>query len=66
MAGSLKLQQFTAAQIAQEQQRGVLILDTRPAELFASAHISGAMQLGSHGTLRELGCHPDRTHTEDF
>jgi rhodanese-related sulfurtransferase len=49
MAGSLKLQQFTAAQIGQEQERGVLILDTRPAELFASAHISGAMQLGLMG-----------------
>lgn len=49
MAGSLKLQQFTAAQISQEQQRGVLILDTRAAELFASAHIRGAMQLGLMG-----------------
>jgi rhodanese-related sulfurtransferase len=49
MAGSLKLQQFTAAQIPQEQQRGVLILDTRPGELFASAHIRGAMQLGLMG-----------------
>jgi rhodanese-related sulfurtransferase len=49
MAGSPKLQQFTAAQIAQEQQRGVLILDTRAAELFASVHIRGAMQLGLMG-----------------
>jgi rhodanese-related sulfurtransferase len=49
MAGSPKLQQFTAKQIPQEQQRGVLILDTRPAELFASAHIRGAMQLGLMG-----------------
>lgn len=49
MTGSLKLQQFTAAHIAREQQRGVLILDTRAAELFASAHISGAMQLGLMG-----------------
>ena len=49
MAGSLKLQQFTAAQIAQEQQRGVLLLDTRAAELFAAAHIRGAMQLGLRG-----------------
>lgn len=49
MAGSPKLQQFTAAEIPQEQQRGVLILDTRPAELFAAAHIRGAMQLGLMG-----------------
>jgi rhodanese-related sulfurtransferase len=49
MAGSLKLQQFTAAQISQEQHRGVLILDTRAAEVFATAHISGAMQLGLIG-----------------
>jgi rhodanese-related sulfurtransferase len=49
MAGSLKLQQFTAGQIALEQQRGVLILDTRTAELFASVHIRGALQLGLMG-----------------
>jgi rhodanese-related sulfurtransferase len=49
MAGSLKLQQLTAAQILQEQQRGVLILDTRAAELFAASHIRGAMQLGLMG-----------------
>jgi rhodanese-related sulfurtransferase len=49
MAGSLTLQQFTAAQISQEQQSGVLILDTRPPELFAAAHIRGAMQLGLMG-----------------
>ena len=49
MAGSLKLQQFTAVQIAQEQQSGVLILDTRAAELFAAAHIRGALQLGLMG-----------------
>ena len=49
MAGSPKLRQFTAAQIPQEQQRGVLILDTRAAELFASLHIRGAMQLGLRG-----------------
>lgn len=49
MAGSLKIQQLTAAQILQEQQRGVLILDTRAAELFAPSHIRGAMQLGLMG-----------------
>src|SRR6201992_1925282 len=49
MAGSGKLQHFTAGQIAQEKQRGVLIWDTRAAELFASAHIRGALQLGLMG-----------------
>jgi rhodanese-related sulfurtransferase len=49
MAISPRLQQVTAAQIPQAQQRGVLILDTRAAELFASRHIRGAMQLGLMG-----------------
>ena len=49
MAGSLILQQFTAAQIAEEQQRGVLIVDTREAKPFASVHIRGALQLGLMG-----------------
>ena len=49
MSGSPNLQQFTAEQIAQEQRRGVLVLDTRPAEQFASFHIPGSMQLGLMG-----------------
>ena len=49
MAGSLKLQQFAATQIPQERQRGVLILDTRPPELFCTLHIKGALQLGLMG-----------------
>jgi rhodanese-related sulfurtransferase len=49
MAGTPKIQQFRAAQIAREQQSGVLILDTRAAEAFASAHIRGALQLGLMG-----------------
>ena len=51
MSGSPNLQQFTAEQIAQEQRRGVLVLDTRPAEQFASFHIPGSMQLGLMGPL---------------
>jgi rhodanese-related sulfurtransferase len=47
--GSPKLQQLTAAQIADEQRQGVLILDTRPPEKFASFHIRGALQLGLMG-----------------
>jgi rhodanese-related sulfurtransferase len=49
LSGSPNLQQFTAEQIAQEQRRGVLVLDTRPAEQFASFHIPGSMQLGLMG-----------------
>ena len=51
MSGSPNLQQYTAEQIAQEQRRGVLVLDTRPAEQFASFHIPGSMQLGLMGPL---------------
>jgi rhodanese-related sulfurtransferase len=49
LSESAKLQQLAAAQIAREQRRGVLILDTRAAEQFASFHIPGAMQLGLRG-----------------
>jgi rhodanese-related sulfurtransferase len=49
LSGSPNLQQFTAEQIAQEQRRGVLLLDTRRAEQFASFHIPGSMQLGLMG-----------------
>jgi rhodanese-related sulfurtransferase len=49
LSGSPNLQQFTAEQVAQEQRRGVLVLDTRPAEQFASFHILGSMQLGLMG-----------------
>jgi rhodanese-related sulfurtransferase len=49
LSGSPNLQQFTAEQIAQVQRRGVLVLDIRPAEQFASFHIPGSMQLGLMG-----------------
>ena len=49
MSGSPNFQQFTAEQAAQEQRRGVLVLDTRPAEQFASFHIPGSLQLGLLG-----------------
>jgi rhodanese-related sulfurtransferase len=49
LSESPKLQQLTAGQITGEQRRGVLILDTRAPEQFASFHISGAMQLGLMG-----------------
>jgi rhodanese-related sulfurtransferase len=49
LSGSPNLQQFMAEQIAQEQRRGVLVLDTRPAGQFASFHIPGSIQLGLMG-----------------
>ena len=51
MSESSQLQQLTAAQLGQEQRRGVLILDTRPTEDFASFHISGSMQIGLMGSF---------------
>lgn len=51
MSESSQLQQLTAAQLGQEQRRGVLILDTRPPEEFASFHISGSIQIGLKGSF---------------
>lgn len=51
MSESSQLQQLTAAQLEQEQRRGVLILDTRPTEEFASFHIPGSMQIGLMGSF---------------
>ena len=51
MSESSQLQQLTAAQLGQEQRRGVLILDTRPTEEFASFHTSGSLQIGLMGSF---------------
>ena len=51
MSESSQLQQLTAAQLGREQRRGVLILDTRPTEEFASFHIAGAIQIGLMGSF---------------
>jgi rhodanese-related sulfurtransferase len=51
LSESSELQQLTAAQLVQEQCRGVLILDTRPTEEFASFHIPGSMQIGLMGSF---------------
>jgi rhodanese-related sulfurtransferase len=51
LSESSQLQQLTAAQLGQEKRRGVLILDTRPTEEFASFHISGSMQIGLMGSF---------------
>jgi rhodanese-related sulfurtransferase len=46
---STKLRFLTATQLVAEQRRGALVLDTRPAEAFASLHIRGAIQIGLGG-----------------
>jgi rhodanese-related sulfurtransferase len=51
LSESSQLQQLTAAQLGQEQRRGILILDTRPTEEFASFHIPGSMQIGLMGSF---------------
>ena len=51
MSESSQLPQLAAAQLGQEQRRGVLILDTRPTEEFASFHIPGSMQIGLMGSF---------------
>ena len=51
MSESSQLQQLTVTQLGQEQRQGVLILDTRPTEEFASFHISGSMQIGLMGSF---------------
>jgi rhodanese-related sulfurtransferase len=42
---------LTAAQVAKEQQGGAFILDTRPAEQFASLHIRGSIQISLMGNF---------------
>jgi rhodanese-related sulfurtransferase len=42
---------LTATQVANEQQRGALVLDTRPAEQFASLHIRGSIQISLMGNF---------------
>jgi len=51
MQDSSVLRLLTAAQLAQEQGRGVLLLDTRPAEQFASFHIRGSIQISLAGNF---------------
>jgi len=46
---SPKIRLFSAAELAEEQRRGALILDTRPAEQFASLHIRGSIQISLMG-----------------
>jgi rhodanese-related sulfurtransferase len=46
-----KLRLLTGTQAVQEQARGALILDTRPAERFASFHIRRAVQISLAGSF---------------
>jgi rhodanese-related sulfurtransferase len=46
-----QLQQLTAGQLEKERHRGALILDSRPAEKFASFHVAGSMQIGLMGSF---------------
>ena len=49
MPESGKLREFTAARLAEERVNGTLILDTRPAEQFASLHIHRSIQISLLG-----------------
>jgi len=51
MSDSLELQPVTATQLAQQQRGGALILDTRPAEQFATLHIRGSIQISLMGNF---------------
>jgi rhodanese-related sulfurtransferase len=43
------LRSLTTAVVLQEQAKGALLVDTRPAERFAGLHLRGAIQLGLEG-----------------
>jgi rhodanese-related sulfurtransferase len=51
LSESSQFQHLTPAELGQEQRRGILILDTRPPEEFASFHISGSIQIGLMGSF---------------
>jgi rhodanese-related sulfurtransferase len=51
MPDSLALQPVTATQLAQQQRGGAFILDTRPAEQFATLHIRGSIQISLMGNF---------------
>jgi rhodanese-related sulfurtransferase len=44
-----RIRLLTASQLVQEQRRGAVLLDVRPAESFATLHIRGAIQIGLGG-----------------
>jgi len=49
LAESTKLSLLTAAQLAEEQRKGAVLLDTRSAEQFARLHVRGSIQIGLVG-----------------
>ena len=59
-----KLIPLTAAQTVEEQRKGALVLDTRPAQEFAAAHIQGSIQIGLVGPVFELGGNAAETRRE--
>jgi rhodanese-related sulfurtransferase len=46
---SSKIRLLTTTELVEEQRKGAVILDTRPAEQFAALHIRGAIQIGLLG-----------------
>ena len=51
MPDSSKVPLVTVSQLAQERRAGALVLDTRPAEQFASLHIRGSVQISLMGNF---------------
>jgi len=51
MSGAPKLELLTTAELVEEQRRGTLVLDARPAEQFASVHIRGSIQISLMGNF---------------
>lgn len=49
MSTSTRLRELTATELDEERAKGVLILDTRPADQFASFHIRGSIQISLPG-----------------
>ena len=49
MSGESKLPLLTATELFKEQQKGTLVLDTRPAEQFAALHIRRSIQISLMG-----------------
>jgi rhodanese-related sulfurtransferase len=49
LSESLKTRLLTAAELVDEQRKGTLVLDVRPAEQFAALHIRGSIQISLLG-----------------
>ena len=51
MSGAPKLELLTTAELVEEQRRGTLVLDARPAEQVAALHIRGSIQISLMGNF---------------